>query len=363
VKPSPACRHAALDGRETASRPMGGASLMMVRRTRRRTGGSAICLAILLAVGLSGCSGPIETLRSATGINKNDPDPETSPFTGNLEKAEAGSYPNLASVPSPPEVATTMADRQKLAEGLTGVRTNTQANDTHGPGSPTSGPVPPPPPIPASIAAPEMAALPPPPKPETPVPPLRKMDEPPVSTPADTTMQIPQVVNPPGVERSRSAPGQGQPAAMPRPASSNLPPAAVQSGNPQPTPPQAVLPVPAPSPQAAAMPPPKLPPTPMIVASLDALSTAALSSDERSRLASVVAQYQAKPRPVRIVAYAVPGVGSAEQLNAFRAALDRAQAIAKELSDAGIPAKQIQAQAAPASATAPPGRVEVQLLQ
>ena len=66
---------------------------------------------------------------------------------------------------------------------------------------------------------------------------------------------------------------------------------------------------------------------------------------------------------MRVVAYAAPGVGSAEQLNAFRAALDRAQLIAKELTDAGVPASKIQTEAAPSGATDPPGRIEVQLLQ
>jgi outer membrane protein OmpA-like peptidoglycan-associated protein len=338
---------------------------MMVRRTRRRSGGSAIGLAILLAAGLSACNGPIEAIREAGGFNKNDPDPELSPYTVNLAKAESGAYPNLANVPPPPELASTVAERDKLAANLTGERKSVEASDAHGPGSPTAGPVPPPPPVPPSIAAPDMvAALPPPtPKPETPIPPMRKMDEPPPPAPVETTKETPQVSNVPGVEASRPAPGLGHPAAMPQPAPSTLAPAATLSGNPQPAPPQAVLPLPQVSPQVAALPPPKLPPTPTVVAAFDVSGTAPLAGDERARLAAVAAQYQAKPRPVRVVAYATPGVGSAEQLNAFRVALDRAQAVAQVLSTAGIPAKQIQAEAAPASATLPPGRVEVQLLQ
>jgi outer membrane protein OmpA-like peptidoglycan-associated protein len=337
---------------------------MMVRRTRR-TGGPAICLGLVLAAVLSGCNVPVDAYRSLSGLSKNDPDPATAPFTANLDTAEGGSYGNLASVPPPPTVATTVTERQKLTENLTGQRTSTEAKDASGqPGSAVSGPVPPPPPIPPSIAAPEMAALAPAPKPETPVPPVRKMDEPPVPLPPDTTMQTPQIANAPGVEPPHSTPAPGHPSAMPQPASSALPPAAVASANPQPSPPPATLPAPAPSPQAAAMPPPKLPPTPMTVAALDMpQSTAALAAADQARLAQVVAQYQANPRSVRVVAYAEPGVGSAEQLNAFRLALDRAQAIAKELTEAGIPANKIQTEAAPSSATAPAGRVEVQLLQ
>lgn len=336
---------------------------MIVLRTRRRVGGLAICLAVVLAAGLTGCNGPIETWRSISGISKNDPDPETSPFNTNLETAEHEAYPNLASVPSPPDVASTTVERQKITQDLTGARTNTEASDPHGPGSAASGPVPPPPQVPPSIAAPEIAALPPPArKPETPIPPMRPMDEPPPPAPVETPMQTPQIANLPGVEPSHPAPNQGQPQAMPRPAPSNLPQAAVRSGNPQPAPASPTLPPPQVSPQVAALPPPKLPPKPMVVASLDVPAGAA-PGDDRARLAPAVAQYQQRPRPVRVVAYAAPGMGSAEQLNAFRSALDRAQAVAKQLSDAGIPAKQIQAEAAPASASAPPGRVEVQLLQ
>jgi hypothetical protein len=343
---------------------------MMVRIIRRRTGGSAICFGFFLAAALSGCNGPIEgpieAYRSLSGLNKNDPDPALAPFNANLDQAQTGSYPNLASVPPPPSVASTVAERQKLAENLTGERSSAEAKDASGqPGTATSGPVPPPPPIPPSIAAPEMAALPPPtPQPETPIPPMRKMDEPPVPPPPDTAMETPQIGNVPGVAPPRPPAPQGHPSAIPPPAPSALPAAAVQSGNPLPPQPQATLAPPQVSPEVAALPPPKLPPTPMIVASLDASpGPAALGDDEQARLAQVVRQYQAKPRPVRVVAYAAPGVGGAEQLDAFRGALDRAQKIAKELADAGIPAKQIQTQAAPASANAPAGRVEIQLLQ
>ena len=102
---------------------------------------------------------------------------------------------------------------------------------------------------------------------------------------------------------------------------------------------------------------------PITVASLDVTpGTAALGGDMRPRLADVVAQYKDKTRTVRIVSYAAPGTGGAEQLNSFRSALDRAQIVAKELTDAGIPANRIQTEAAPSSASAPAGRIEVQLL-
>src|SRR5215469_16763193 len=100
---------------------------MASQDTRHGRGGSAVwLLGLLLAAGLTGCNGVIETYRSASGANKNDPDPATAPFTENLEKAEAEAYPNLATVPSIPTVVTTVAERQKLAENLTGARTSTE---------------------------------------------------------------------------------------------------------------------------------------------------------------------------------------------------------------------------------------------
>ena len=333
---------------------------MALRRARGRSSGSAASLAgILLLISLAGCNGPIESLRSMTGINKNDPDPATAPFTGNLDTAETGSYPNLASVPSPPTVVTTAAERQKLAAELTGQRTSAQANG----GTASPGPVPPVPPIPPSIAAPEMASLGQPlPPPKAPPPALRPMDEPPAPAPQNTTLEAPTIASLPGAEAARPAPAPGTPQAIPRPAPSALPPAKEQSGNPLPSPPVPSLPEAKPEPEFASRPPPKLPPVAMTVASLDVPpGTSALPSDIRSRLADVVAQYKERPRTVRVVSYAAPASGGAEQLNSFRAALDRAQIVAKELSDEGIPAKLIQTEASPSEGAAV-GRIEVQLL-
>ncbi|HWB50268.1 MAG TPA: hypothetical protein VG651_14250 [Stellaceae bacterium] len=333
---------------------------MASQGTRPHRGGAAICLlGLLLAGGLAGCNGVIETYRSATGANKNDPDPATAPFNENLDKAEAQPYPNLATVPSAPMmIATTLAERQKLAENLSGARNAVEANG----GTASPGPVPPPPPVPPSIAAPEAAGPPLTPKPPTQVA-RRAMDEPPPPIPQNTTMQTPAIAAVPGAEASRPVPPQGHVQAIPRPETGVLPPAAVQTANPQPAPPAAVLPPPQVSPQVAALPPPKLPPVPTTVTSVDLPSgMTALPGDMRERLAAVVTQYKEKPRTVRIVSYASPGVGGAEQLNNFRAALDRAQLVAKALADAGIPAKQIQTEASPATAAAPNGRIDVQLL-
>src|SRR4051794_31754284 len=81
---------------------------------------------------LAGCG--IETYRSMTGRDRNDPDPETALFTGNLTEAEGKAYPNLASVPPPPTRATTAAERQKLAEALIAERSATEASAKLPPG-------------------------------------------------------------------------------------------------------------------------------------------------------------------------------------------------------------------------------------
>jgi len=359
VKLPPACRRAAMLGR-AASRRWVGVSLMTLRRARRRTGGSAVWLSgLVLLLGLSGCNSAIETYRSVSGMNKNDPDPATAPFEANLDKAETGGYPNLASVPPPPEIATTLAERQALTASLTGTRSATEANG----GTASPGPVPPPPAIPSGLQAPETSTNAQPLPLPTKLPPPRPVDEPPPLPPQNTAMQVPTLATPPGFAASHPAPAEGHPSAMPQPAPSALPPAAVASGNPQPSPPPASLPPAKPSPEVAALPPPKLPPVPVTAATLDlAPGAAAVPAEAGPRLAEIVKQYQERPRTVRIVSYAAPASGGAEQLNAFRTALDRAQLVADALTGDGIPKSKIQTEASPASGSAPPGRVEVQLM-
>jgi len=358
VKPPAAGRGRVSSGRGGA--PLVGVSSMTSRSARYRRGGPAVWLtALVAAAGLSGC-GPIEVYRSVVGFSKNDPDPATAPFSQNLVAASDQPFPNLASVPPPPIVATTAGERAKIAAALDQQRASTQALDAQGhPGAPAPGPVPPPPPIPPALLSSQVAAA-----PQPAPPPLRPENEPPPVGSLESTLQSPTVsAAPPGLEPTRPAPPQAAMQSIPRPAPSSLSPEVAQSGNPQPSPPQPVLPPPQPSPQAAAMPPPRLPPAPLTTASLDVPpGAAALTVADEARLADVVAQAKQKQGIVRVVAYAAAAVGGAEQLNSFRAALDRAQLVANALGEAGVPAKQIQTEAAPATPAAPVGRVEIQLL-
>ena len=111
-----------------------------------------------------------------------------------------------------------------------------------------------------------------------------------------------------------------------------------------------------------ASPKPAPPPAGAPVAEIKfAADSTSLSQDDRQTIEKVAMLYQQNPGKVRIVGYAGAGGGAAEQLNSFRAALDRAQAVAAALTVAGIPSGKIAVEAAPSDASAIVGRAEVML--
>ena len=77
----------------------------------------------------------------------------------------------------------------------------------------------------------------------------------------------------------------------------------------------------------------------------------------------MAALYKDNPGTVRVLAYAAAPSGGGDPLDSYHAALDRAQAVAKALAEAGIPASKIQTEAAPAAGARAPGRVEIQFAQ
>jgi len=112
-------------------------------------------VAMLAAVlGLVACN-PVETWRDWSGASKNDPDPETARNTQNLAAGEAADYPNLASVPPPPNRALTAAEREKLTQSLIADRTNAKYSDERlragFPAVSAPAPPPPPPPVPEAV--------------------------------------------------------------------------------------------------------------------------------------------------------------------------------------------------------------------
>src|SRR5947207_2933920 len=107
---------------------------------------------------LAACN-PVETWRDWTGASKNDPDPETARNTQNLAAGEAADYPNLASVPPPPNRALTAAEREKLTQSLIADRTNAKYTDERlragFPAVSAPAPPPPPPPVPEVVKTPD----------------------------------------------------------------------------------------------------------------------------------------------------------------------------------------------------------------
>jgi len=369
-------------------------------------------LAILAVVlGFAACN-PVDTWRDWTGTSKNDPDPETTPDTQNLAAGEASDYPNLATVPPPPERALTEAEREKLTQSLIADRTNAKYSDEKlragFPAVSAPAPPPPPPPVPeatnegqakpaagASPAAPSPAVAPSPAPAETsaatvspsapdsgnpldkanaaPEQGLRKSGEPPEPPPMETSLEVPKVRSVPNPEQVQSA--LPPPYPTPAPAAANTPPATPHRQSPpapnpmpeaigstayQPPPPPPVLAPLASSGKSNQKPPPAAVSPTVAEVKFTADSTA-LSADDRQTLDKVVPLYQQNPGKVRVVGYAGAGSGAADQLNSFRAALDRAQAVAAALTEDGIPADKIAVEAAPSGAGQVESRAEVLL--
>ena len=363
-------------------------------------------LAILAFVlGLGACN-PVDTWRDWTGSSKNDPDPETTPNTQNLAAGEASVYPNLATVPPPPNRALTAAEREKLTQSLIGDRTNAKYSDEKlraGFPAVSASVPPPPPPVPAATAEaaadPAAAAAPAPAptaSPETanaagktmaapdtgnaapttaaaPGQGLRKAGEPPEPPPMETSLEVPKVRSVPNPEQVQSSPPPPYPA--PAPTAANAPPATphlpappapapmpetIGSAAYQPAPPPPVLGPLAASGKSSQKPPAATAGTPIVEVKFAADSTT-LSDEDRQTLEKVVPLYQQNPGKLRVVGYAGAGGGAAEQLNSFRAALDRAQAVAAALTTAGIPSDKIAVEAAPSGADPVEGRAEVLL--
>ena len=111
--------------------------LLRKRAASEKAGSCArtfIALATTAVVGLAACSStpkalnPVELYRSAAGFTLND---DTS-GERNAQNLAAGSnepYPNLGTVPPPPDRAMSSIDRRKLQQGLTEDRTEAKQSD------------------------------------------------------------------------------------------------------------------------------------------------------------------------------------------------------------------------------------------
>jgi outer membrane protein OmpA-like peptidoglycan-associated protein len=358
---------------------------------------------VLLA--LAACN-PIETYRNWIGVSANDPNPKTTPNTGNLAAADARSYPNLATVPPPPSQALTMAELDKLTQNLIADRTHAKYTSEHLQASfdeAAAPPPPPPPPAPppANTASPAAPAAPAPPATAEPASPPaagkgavgpvaaaetggktpRKAGEPPESEPIESTLKSPQIAALPQPEQARPAPapapelgtaqtvtraGTAPGAHLPPPPAPPPMPAAIGSAQFQSAPPPPKLAAIEPTrATAAGQPgkPAKLAAVPLAYAKIADIAfagnAATLTDADRQALAGVVARFRTKPGAVRVVGYAGIDNSAAEQLNSYRIALDRAQAVADDLKKAGIPGDKIQVEAAPAGTDSGHGRAEI----
>jgi hypothetical protein len=349
-----------------------------------RPGRVIVSLALILE--LVGCESAVSGWRSVTGVNKNDPDPQTAPFTENMAAAAGGGYPNLASVPEPPTIATSSADRQKLTDTLVAERGATAAAGSIPAMTPSAVP-PGAKPAPASPSAtpPAGAAVPTaataervPGKQAANSPVLgttgtnapgvtrRRQDEPPEPQPRDSSLTMPTIPGPlPQPEATQPPPPVPALPAVPAPVVvPPMPPAAVATATPAPPPPVPVLapivpppPPPTPSPKAATA---KPAPPKTTVATLD-VAASGPGAGERAEIERVATLYKETPRTVRVVAFAAAPVGGADPLASYHAALERAQAVAKELTAAGIPSTKVQTEASPTAGTGS-GRIEIQFL-
>jgi outer membrane protein OmpA-like peptidoglycan-associated protein len=396
---------------------------MVNRQTRscRRGAGAKTGRAALAAllIGLSGCN-PVETYRHWTGIAENDPNPATTPNTKNLAAGEAASYPNLATVPPPPNQALSTAELDKLTQSLIADRAHAkytsdqlQAKFDEAAAPPPPPPPAPPPPAPAAGAvAPAAAPSGPAPAPTAPskgAPPAgapvaaapgaappnsagavagpagkgpRKSGQPPEPGPMESTLQSPQIASLPQPGQFQPAPpppreltmpagakpaGAAAGARLPGPPAPAPMPAAIGSAKFQPAPPPPNLPAPAPVRTATATgTPAKTKPNVAYTQVGDIAfsgNTTSLSDADRQTLGKVVPRYREKPGPVRVVGYAGIGSSAAQQLDSYRTALDRAQAVAAALAKAGIPADKIEVEAAPSGADSGQGRAEILLAQ
>src|SRR5258707_7803250 len=123
-------------GRQSVSRGEGEAAMMLRRISGGwdKAGGRAVALAMTAAAGLAACSStpkyvnPVELYRSAAGFTLND-DTTGERNARNLEAGRNQPYPNLGTVPPPPDRAMSSIDRQKLQQGLADDRAQAKQSD------------------------------------------------------------------------------------------------------------------------------------------------------------------------------------------------------------------------------------------
>jgi outer membrane protein OmpA-like peptidoglycan-associated protein len=211
---------------------------------------------------------------------------------------------------------------------------------------------------------------------------LRKQGEPPEPGPMESSLEVPRARATPEPEQIQPAPPPTQLTPTPKVAATPVPlpgglaaggalaamplPEAKNSAGYEPPPSAPELPPAPPTRTAAAAPdkggakPPARVGTPVAEIKFGTDSTT-LTDKDRQTLETILPVYQQNPGKVRIVGYAGAGSSAVEQLDSYRTALDRAQAVASALTKEGIPSDKIQVEAAPQSENSGESRAEVLL--
>jgi len=314
-----------------------------------RRAGAGRQMVFLLAAGLAGCSSvpnyanPVEWYRDLTGISKND-DEGSQRNAENLAAGDKEPYPNLASVPPPPDRALSGADREKLKEGLVADRANAKYSDEE---LRAGRPVPEPPGAPPPAAENAAGTVAPAPSPAPPAGPRRSAAQS-AQAPQESTLTSPTVRSVPAGDTPRSAPpaprlsspGAAAPATPPPPQAAIAPPNLPEL---TPAPAQSAAAAPGHSKRAAV--------SLNITQIAFAGGTTTLSPEDEPRVAEVAALYKKNGGRVRIVGYGLRGSGpdaAQQELTNFGQALDRANAVAQQLTKLGVPSSRIAVEAAPA---------------
>jgi outer membrane protein OmpA-like peptidoglycan-associated protein len=354
-----------------------------------------VILGIVL-VGISGCSrvpnavNPISWYRDVTGISKND-DLGKGENEENLAEGGNEPYPNLGTVPALPDTQLSGIDREKLEKSLVADRNNAQYSADNlraGDVASTVPPPAPPAPKPSTTSATLSSAAPsvPPPPVETssaaPPPEATPSPPPPAPSPAATASSS----SPPssagskivGSNSPQKPPTRGSEAPPPEsslqsPTIANLP----QGENATPAPPPPQLPPPNADRVASAAPPPPTPaPAPRSPGGAPAQQAAApgnasaaaaarspagshrvadvsfapgsayLSGALRGTISEVVKLHSTEGGRIRVVGFG-EATGKDAAVAGLTLALDRAQAVAVALTDAGVAAKDVSVEAAP----------------
>ena len=351
---------------------------------------------IAVAGELVGCSSsfgeamnPINWYRDIMGLSADD-DLSGGENDQNLQEGSKEPYPNLASVPNPPDTALSSVDRDKLVDSLIADRNNAKySNEDLVAGRTGTSATPPAPatkntPAPSTAAAPSSA-----PTAAPPTPTQSASVAPPAAT---TSPSTPQAAPPTPMQTASvapAAPAPGSPAPATRPGQppkrgSELPPAespvtsptvsSVPQGEnamapppvPQMAPPtqqvasavpratapklrppgggatEAAAPATTPAPRGAAI--------SYRAAEIRFAPGSALLGDNRGdTIAEIVKLHNANGGSIRIVGHGEAG-GANAAVAGLNLALDRAQAVAVALTNSGVPAKEISVEAAPVAA-------------